>query len=62
MNAIYGLNGGGEPGAAALKQAVSNLLAISVDYYALVNLVGFADLVDALGGVEISSRSGCTTR
>ena len=40
-------------GAAALKQAVSNLLAIRVDYYALVNLVGFADLVDALGGVEI---------
>ena len=53
MNAIFGLNGGGEQGAAALKQAVSNLLAIRVDYYALVNLVGFADLVDALGGVEI---------
>ena len=53
MNAIFGLNGGGEQGAAAVKQAVSNLLAIRVDYYALVNLVGFADLVDALGGVEI---------
>jgi len=53
LNAIFGLNGGGEEGAAALKQAVSNLLAIRVDYYALVNLVGFADLVDALGGVEI---------
>jgi LCP family protein required for cell wall assembly len=53
LNAIFGLNGGGEDGAAALKQAVSNLLAIRVDYYALVNLVGFADLVDALGGVEI---------
>ena len=53
MNAIFGLNGGGEQGAAAMKQAVSNLLAIRVDYYALVNLVGFADLVDALGGVEI---------
>ena len=53
LNAIYGLNGGGEAGAAALKQAVSNLLGIRVDYYALVNLVGFADLVDALGGVEI---------
>jgi LCP family protein required for cell wall assembly len=53
LNAIFGLNGGGDDGAAALKQAVSNLLAIRVDYYALVNLVGFADLVDALGGVEI---------
>ena len=53
LNAIFGLNGGGDEGAAALKQAVSNLLALRVDYYALVNLVGFADLVDALGGVEI---------
>ena len=53
LNHIYGLNGGGDRGAATLKQAVSNLLGIRVDYYALVNLLGFADLVDALGGVEI---------
>ncbi len=56
LNAIFGLNGGGDQGAGALKQAVSNLLGIRVDYYALVNLVGFADLVDALGGVEIVVR------
>jgi polyisoprenyl-teichoic acid--peptidoglycan teichoic acid transferase len=48
LNALYGAQG-----APALKQAVSNLLGIRVDYYALVNLLGFADLVDALGGVEI---------
>ena len=53
LNALYGLSGGGTEGAAALKQAVSNLLGLRVDYYALVNLLGFADLVDALGGVEI---------
>jgi LCP family protein required for cell wall assembly len=53
LNALYGLNGGGAQGASVLKQAVSNLLGIRVDYYALVNLLGFADLVDALGGVEI---------
>jgi LCP family protein required for cell wall assembly len=53
LNHLYGLNGGGERGAETLKQAVSNLLGIRVDYYALVNLLGFADLVDALGGVEI---------
>jgi LCP family protein required for cell wall assembly len=53
LNHLYGLNGGGDRGAATLKQAVSNLLGIRVDYYALVNLLGFADLVDALGGVEI---------
>ena len=56
LNAIYGLNGGGAEGASALKQAVSNLLGIRVDYYALVNLLGFADLVDALGGVEIDVK------
>ena len=56
LNALYGLNGGGAQGASALKQAVSNLLGIRVDYYALVNLLGFADLVDALGGVEIEVK------
>lgn len=56
MNALYGLNGGGTQGAGVLKQAVSNLLGIRVDYYALVNLLGFEDLVDALGGVEIDVK------
>jgi LCP family protein required for cell wall assembly len=56
LNALYGLNGGGAEAASVLKQAVSNLLGIRVDYYALVNLVGFADLVDALGGVEIEVK------
>ncbi len=51
LNALYG-----EQGAPALKSAVSNLLGLRVDYYALVNLLGFADLVDALGGVEIRVR------
>lgn len=51
LNALYG-----EQGATAVKSAVSNLLGLRVDYYALVNLVGFADLVDALGGVEITVR------
>jgi polyisoprenyl-teichoic acid--peptidoglycan teichoic acid transferase len=51
LNALYAAQG-----APALKRAVSNLLGIRVDYYALVNLLGFADLVDALGGVEILVR------
>jgi LCP family protein required for cell wall assembly len=61
LNALYGFAqtqperfpGGSDPGATALKQAVSRLLGIRVDYHALVNLRGFADLVDALGGVRI---------
>jgi len=61
LNGLYGFArmrpelfpGGANPGATALKQAVSRLLGVRVDYYALVNLRGFADLVDALGGVRI---------
>ena len=45
-----------EGGATTVKQAVSRLLGLRVDYYALVNLRGFADLVDALGGVEIDVK------
>ena len=56
LNALYALSGGGTTGASTLKQAVSNLLGVRVDYYALVNLLGFADLVDALGGVEIDVK------
>src|SRR5580765_4044555 len=42
-----------DPGATALKFAVSRLLGVRVDYYALANLRGFEGLVDALGGVTI---------
>jgi LCP family protein required for cell wall assembly len=45
--------GGADPGATALKQAVSKLLGLRLDYYAMVDLDGFVDLVDALGGVTI---------
>ena len=48
LNALYA-----RAGASALKQTISRLLGIRVDYYALVDLKGFADLVDALGGVDI---------
>ena len=45
-----------DPGATALKFAVSRLLGVRIDYYALANLRGFADLVDALGGVTIDVK------
>jgi LCP family protein required for cell wall assembly len=56
INALYNRSGEGPEGARAVKEAVSALLGIRVDYYALVDLLGFADLVDALGGVEIRVR------
>ncbi len=42
-----------DPGAEALKQAVSATLGLDVHYYVLINMDGFADLVDALGGITI---------
>ena len=43
-------------GATALKQTVSKLLGIRIDYYAMVDLDGFVDMVDVLGGVTINVK------
>ena len=48
--------GGRNPGATALKQTISGLLGLRIDYYAMVNLDGFRDVVDALDGVTIRVR------
>jgi LCP family protein required for cell wall assembly len=61
LNALYSFArtrpelfpGGQDSGATALKQTVSRLLGLRIDYYALVDLDGFRDVVDALGGVRI---------
>jgi len=45
--------GGSDAGATALKQTISRLLGIRIDYHALVDLDGFVDVVDAVGGVKI---------
>jgi polyisoprenyl-teichoic acid--peptidoglycan teichoic acid transferase len=45
--------GGKDPGAVAIKQAVGEILGLDVHYYALVNLSGFRELIDALGGITL---------
>lgn len=42
-----------DPGALAVEQAVAQTLGIPVHYYALVNLSGFQEVVDALGGITL---------
>ena len=63
LNAVYGqvpalhpgiLGTSDNEGADALKQAVAGSLGIDVDYYVLVNLLGFRQLVDAMGGVTVN--------
>ncbi len=45
--------GDDNPGLTATTMAVEETLGLEVDYYAMVNLQGFADLVDAIGGVDL---------
>ena len=41
------------PGPTALKMAIGELLGLPIHHYALVDLDGFVDIVDAVGGVTI---------
>jgi polyisoprenyl-teichoic acid--peptidoglycan teichoic acid transferase len=43
------------PGIAAVAGAAEELLGLPIDHYALVDLLGFVDVVDALGGVTINN-------
>jgi LCP family protein required for cell wall assembly len=42
-----------EPGLAALRDVVEIMLGIDIDYYAFVNMNGFVNVVNALGGVNV---------
>jgi LCP family protein required for cell wall assembly len=44
------------PGVAAVAGAAEELLGLPIDHYALVDLLGFVDVVDALGGVTVNNR------
>jgi polyisoprenyl-teichoic acid--peptidoglycan teichoic acid transferase len=45
-----------DPGAQATMDAVSGISGLKVNYYVLMDLQGFRDLVDALGGVVVDVR------
>jgi len=45
--------GPGTPSENAVKGMISEFLGIPIHYYALVNLDGFVDIIDSIGGVEI---------
>ncbi|TKK85343.1 LytR family transcriptional regulator [Herbidospora galbida] len=47
----------GVRGPAALKDAISTTLGLHIDYYAMVDMYGFAALVDAIGGLEINVQT-----
>ncbi|WP_307848392.1 LCP family protein [Microbispora oryzae] len=45
--------GGKNRGAQALKDAIGYTLGLHIDYYAMVDMFGFAALIDAVGGLKI---------
>ncbi|MCL1922670.1 MAG: LCP family protein [Propionibacteriaceae bacterium] len=45
-----------DPGMRALLDAVEGITGLTMNYYILINMEGFADLVDAVGGLTISIK------
>nr|WP_254304997.1 LCP family protein [Rathayibacter sp. VKM Ac-2835] len=44
---------GSSPGIEATRDAVEGALGLRIQYYALVDMQGFASLIDALGGIDV---------
>jgi polyisoprenyl-teichoic acid--peptidoglycan teichoic acid transferase len=64
VNAIYPVTrsatwaypGAVSPGLEALRRSLSQGLGIVIDYYLMVDMGGFVDVIDAVGGVRVTSR------
>jgi LCP family protein required for cell wall assembly len=65
MNALYQWGGehadlfpgAADPGAEAMKQAVEGVTGLPVAYYVLVDLAGFRQIIDAMGGIDLTSSA-----
>ncbi len=47
---------GSTPGIEAMRDAAEGILGITIQYYALIDMQGFSQLIDALGGITINSQ------
>ncbi|TFC44965.1 LytR family transcriptional regulator [Cryobacterium sp. TMT1-21] len=45
---------GSEPGIEGMRDAAQGVTGLTIQYYVLIDMQGFSDLVDALGGVDIT--------
>lgn len=43
-----------EPGIEAMRDALEGATGLKIQYYVLIDMQGFADLIDALGGVDVT--------
>lgn len=42
-----------DPGLAALRDTIAHLIDLPIDYYFMVNMAGFVDIIDTIGGVDM---------
>ncbi|MDO4845039.1 MAG: LCP family protein [Oscillospiraceae bacterium] len=52
LNSAFGAGGGGKEGMEELMRQVTDLIGYRPDGYALIDLDGFVDMIDLLGGVD----------
>lgn len=45
---------GSEPGIEGMRDAAQGVTGLTIQYYVLIDMQGFSDLIDALGGVDIT--------
>jgi LCP family protein required for cell wall assembly len=45
-------------GVGTLKRTIGELLGVTIHYYAQINLLGFRDAIDAIGGVDVTVERG----
>ncbi|MFH1104035.1 MAG: LCP family protein [Actinomycetota bacterium] len=70
INAIYPFSytfdwlypGGVDPGMEALRETLQRTLGLRIDFYVLVDFAGFVDVVDAIGGVDVTARESMHVR
>jgi LCP family protein required for cell wall assembly len=48
---------GSEPGIEGMRDAAQGITGLTIQYYVLIDMQGFSDLIDALGGVDINVTS-----
>ena len=48
------LDNGSEPGIEAMRDAVEGVTGLQLQYYVLIDMQGFSELIDALGGIDIT--------
>lgn len=48
---------GSEPGIEGMRDAAQGITGLTIQYFVLIDMQGFSDLIDALGGVDIDVQS-----